>query len=66
MELISEPAQCESGSSIVQNVALQNHTNILTHELKVVFCIDGLVCVEMGLKLDVNETRCVIHKETNT
>ena len=54
------------GGAIVGQVGLRNHTIVTAHKLEVLFGVESLVSVKMGLELDVNVTGSMVHKKAST
>ena len=47
-------------------VRLWYNAVVPTHQLKIVFHVDGFMGVQIGLKLHMNEARSMVHKQTTT
>ena len=54
------------GRAIVSEEGLNNDSKVSAHQLVVFFGLQGLMGVEMRLKLDVNVIGRVIHEDTAT
>jgi hypothetical protein len=51
---------------VICQVFLRHDSVWATGKFKLLLCFEGLVRVEIYLKLDVNETRGVVHKDTSS
>ena len=54
------------GRSVVGEVGLRNDAVVTTHKFKLVFCLQGLVRVQVSLEFNVYKARCMIDKQTST